>query len=244
MAPNTVHYAIGDVHGRSDLLETLYARIAAFHAAHHGARAATLVHLGDYIDGGPDSPGVIDRLMAGMPGFRSVCVRGNHEVMMLACLDTDERQVWWNWLGNGGDETLASLGLRHPLGGYDPTALARALGRRRIAWLRSLPVHYQAEGYLFVHAGIMPGRPLAEQEEHDLLWIRGRFLDSDADHGFRVVHGHTPADAPQVRPNRIGIDTGATSRGCLTAVVLERDGNPEPPRFLVAETARFDRRTR
>jgi len=227
-----LYYAIGDVHGRDDLLEALHGRISAYHRARHPGRDATVVHIGDYVDGGANSLGVIDRLMRGLEGFGWICLMGNHEDLMLRCLESDNRHIWWAWLSNGGDGTLASLGVSFRFGGYDPTALAEALGERRIAWLRSLPHHHRAGDYLFVHAGIVPGRPLERQEPKDMMWIRGRFLDSEEDHGFCVVHGHTPGDAPVVRSNRICIDTGATSNGRLTAVVL---GEAEGPKFLVAE---------
>ena len=227
-----LQYAIGDVHGRDDLLEALHDRISAYHRARHPGRDATIVHIGDYVDGGANSLGVIDRLMRGLDGFEWICLMGNHEDLMLRCLETDNRHMWWTWLSNGGDETLASLGVSFRFGGYDPGALAEALGDRRIAWLRSLPYCYRAGDYLFVHAGIVPGRPLERQEPKDMMWIRGRFLDSEEDHGFCVVHGHTPGDAPIARPNRICIDTGATSNGRLTAVVL---GETEEPKFLTVE---------
>ena len=150
---------------------------------------------------------------------------------MLDCLETDDRQVWHNWLSNGGEETLKSLGVSLRFGGYDPRQLAEALGPRRIEWLRSLPLFHVTEDYLFVHAGIVPGVPLEEQQEKDMLWIRGRFLENDTDHGRLVIHGHTPTDEPECRQNRIGIDTGAASSGKLTAVVLS---NTEKPRFLNA----------
>jgi serine/threonine protein phosphatase 1 len=235
-----VYYAIGDVHGRSDLLETLHGRIAAYHRMRHQGRPATLVHLGDYIDGGPDSRGVIDRLMAGAAGFEVLCLKGNHEAMLLDCLETDDQQVWGAWRSNGGDATLASFGVSFRFGGYDRRELALALGEARVRWLRALPLHHRVGGLLFVHAGIAPGKPLAEQTENDLLWIRRRFLDSDADHGFRVIHGHTPTatDEPELRPNRINVDTGAGSSGPLTAVALRECEGKAEINFLSAERGR------
>ena len=144
---------------------------------------------------------------------------------MLACLETDSHQAWWTWLANGGERTLMSLGVSPGENGYSSRQLAQALGPRRIAWLRSLPLYYRAGDYLFVHAGILPGRPIELQEEKDLLWIRNRFLESRDDHGYFVVHGHTPSDEPDIRPNRVGIDTGAPLTGKLTAAILgEADG--------------------
>ena len=226
-----VYYAIGDIHGRDDLLADLHGSILAHHQFFNADDDATIVHIGDYIDGGANSVGVIDRLMKGVAGFEVVSLKGNHEAMMLECLETDDRQVWHNWLSNGGGETLESLEVSLRFGGYDPRRLAEALGQTRIEWLRALPLYHVTEDFLFVHAGIVPGVSLEEQQETDMLWIRGRFLDSEQDHGRLVVHGHTPTDEPDIRINRIGIDTGATSNGKLTAVVLSE---AEKPRFLSA----------
>lgn len=224
-----LHYAIGDIHGRDDLLQAMHERIVADRRLRHAHERAVIVYVGDYIDRGARSRDVIDRVMRGVPEFETVCLKGNHEDLMLACLETDDPDVWSVWLDNGGDETLASFGLSFREDEYDPLALARALGAARLVWLDDLELFYRAGDYLFVHAGILPGRPLEHQEEKDLLWIRGRFLQSDIDHGFRVVHGHTPTDGPELRPNRIGIDTGAVWRGELTAVVLSEG---QEPRFL------------
>jgi serine/threonine protein phosphatase 1 len=226
-----IHYAIGDVHGRDDLLEQMLERILAQHRLKHGHANATIVYLGDYIDRGAKSVQVIDRAMRGVGGFTSVYLKGNHEQLMLDCLDTDDVYVWANWIGNGGIETMASLGLGEEDEG-DPIALAKALGSARLQWLDALKLTYQAGPYLFVHAGIVPGRPLAEQKEKDLLWIRDHFLDSEEDHGFIVVHGHTPSFDPELKRNRINVDTGATFYGQLTAVVL---GEAEGPRFTTVE---------
>ncbi len=226
-------YAIGDVHGRDDLLALMHARIADDHRSRHPDDEAVIVHIGDYVDRGPDSLGVIDRLMEGVEGFETVCLKGNHEAMMLACTQSDDSRLWSMWLGNGGDATLASLGLgRRLFGRHDADDLVQALGAERLAWLQALPLTYRAAGALFVHAGIIPGVPLERQDEQDLLWIRDRFLTSDADHGFLVVHGHTPMEAPDIQPNRLGIDTGAVFTGRLTAAVL---GENQAPRFLVVE---------
>ena len=226
-----IHYAIGDVHGRDDLLERLHEIIRAQHSLRHQTKSGVIVYLGDYIDRGAQSMAVIDRIMRGLPGFTSVCLKGNHEELMLDCLTSEDRYVWMNWLENGGRETMGSLGLGYSDAG-DRLALARALGTERIQWLDKLELTYRAGNYLFVHAGIVPGRPLAEQKEKDLLWIRDRFLSSEEDHGFVVVHGHTPSKEPELKANRINVDTGATFYGQLTAVVL---GEAEGPRFIVVE---------
>ncbi len=227
-----IHYAIGDVHGRDDLLEQMHARVRAHHEAHHAERPATIVHVGDYVDRGPDSIKVIDRLMRGLAGFEVICLKGNHDAMLLTCAQTDSRQAWLTWLGNGGAATLMSLGVSLRFGGFEPKDVAGALGNERLAWLRKLAAYHLADGFLFVHAGILPGRPIEEQREEDLLWIRRRFLESDADHGVLVIHGHTPRDEPEVRHNRIGIDTGAAITGRLTAVVL---AGMQAPEFLTVQ---------
>jgi serine/threonine protein phosphatase 1 len=225
-----IHYAIGDVHGRDDLLEMLLARIAADRQWRHPDSPATLVYLGDYIDRGWCSREVIDRIRRDTPGFETIALKGNHEAMMLACLDTADPDVWEMWLGNGGEETAASFGLKMRVDDdCDPVALAKALGADRMTWLDALKLYHRTNEYLFVHAGIVPGRPLAQQHEKDLLWIRRAFLDSDVDHGCIVVHGHTPTEEPELKANRIGVDTGPTWYGNLTAVVL---GEAEGPRFL------------
>lgn len=229
-----VYYAVGDVHGRDDLLTALHERIRVYHQMQFEGRPATLVHIGDYIDGGGDSMGVIDRLMDGLSGFETICLKGNHEELLLACLETDDRQPWHNWLANGGEQTLNSLNVSFRFGGFDASQLENALGHLRISWLRSLPLYHRTHHYLFVHAGIVPGVPIENQEEKDLLWIRSRFLDYEGDHGYRVVHGHTPTDDPIVRPNRIGIDIGATSNGKLAAAVLN---GVEEPYFLIVDGA-------
>lgn len=224
-----ITYAIGDIHGRDALLERLHARIV--HDPHRtaGCPKPTVVHLGDYIDGGPRSPDVIDRVMRGSDDFETVALLGNHEALMLECLNTDDRDIWWNWISNGGERTLEALGIPFRTHGCDPRALEGALGVQRIGWLRSLPISHVADGYLFVHAGIVPGVPLDRQQKKDMLWIRSRFLDSDTDHGYIVVHGHTQTIEPEVKSNRIGIDTGEARPKTLTAVAL--DGTLAP-RFL------------
>lgn len=218
-------YAIGDVHGRDDLLSLLHEHIRDYHQFVHSGREAEVIYLGNYIDGGAQSRQVIDRLMSGLEGFQTTCLLGNHEAMLLECLTTDNRQSWHTWLSNGGEETLASFGLTLRFG-YDPVELRASLGEDRVAWLKSLPLSRTIAPYFFVHAGIAPGVPINEQQPKDMLWIRSRFLDSDADHGCVVVHGHTPGDEPAVKANRICVDTGAISNGFLTAAVL--DGRSAP----------------
>lgn len=219
-------YAIGDVHGRDDLLGELHEHICDHHQLLHSGRDAEVIHIGDYIDGGTQSREVIDRLMSGLGDFQTTCLLGNHEAMLLECLASDNRQAWYTWLSNGGEETLASFDMPLRFGGYDPAMLRACLGEERVNWIKSLPLSRTIARYFFVHAGIVPGVPIDDQQPKDMLWIRSRFLDSEEDHGHIVVHGHTPGDEPVVKANRICIDTGATSNGLLTAAVL--DGSAAP----------------
>lgn len=225
-------YAIGDIHGCDTMLDAMLDAVTADARLFTVSGTPQLVFLGDYIDRGRGSRVVIDRVMAGFPDFETVCLLGNHEDMMLKCLNSSNPERWEIWLTNGGFETLDSFEFDMGRHGCDPYALEQALGADRIAWLKSLPRHHVIDDYLFVHAGIAPGVPLDEQKPKDLCWIRDRFLDSDADHGYMVVHGHTPVDAPDIRPNRINIDTGAVFGRTLTTVVLTPGAKP---RFLTVE---------
>ncbi|HZH27776.1 MAG TPA: metallophosphoesterase family protein [Azospirillaceae bacterium] len=222
-------YAVGDVHGCDALLRDLFAAIAADAASAPEGTLCTIVMLGDYVDRGPASAAVLDRLSAGPPpGLGMVCLRGNHDDVMLRFLEDPE--VGFDWLRFGGLATLDSYGVRptDALPMHEKLAAARRdlsarLPARHRAFLRDLRLSLVVGDYLFVHAGIKPGVPLAEQKREHLLWIRDEFLGSRADHGKVVVHGHTVVREPEVRPNRIGIDTGAFATGRLTALVLEAD---------------------
>lgn len=228
LAPGRRIYAIGDVHGRADLLRQLQGMIEADLQA-RPAPDPLLICLGDYVDRGPDSAGVLDLLLAPAPaGMPRLTLMGNHEELMLRFLaDASALPVWFV---NGGDATLGS----YSIDPYDEAParlrdrLDRALPAGHRALLEGLALTHDEGGYFFVHAGIRPGIPLERQRREDLLWIRGTFLDSGADHGRVVVHGHTITGEPEVRPNRIGIDTGAFASGRLTCLVLEG----EERRFL------------
>ena len=212
-------YAIGDVHGCLDRLEALHALIAEDLAA-RPADGAALVHLGDYVDRGPDSAAVVARLAAGaaMPDVPTVNLMGNHEHMMLAAIATGETEATELWLANGGADSLLSWGVPRSA---QPKEWPSYLPKPHLVFLRDLAMHHTAGGYLFVHAGIRPGIPLERQSRHDQMWIREPFLSFKQPFGPVVVHGHTPRQEPVVRPNRIGIDTGAVMGGVLTCAVLE-----------------------
>lgn len=219
-------YAVGDVHGCLERLDHLIEQIVA-DAAAHDAERKLIVFLGDYVDRGPDSRGVLERLMAGPPeGFEQICLKGNHEAFMVRFLKTPKDGE--TWMINGGLQTCASYGVDCSGDPFDHTVLARMHGEMTAAvpqahrdFLASLELYHAEGGYLFVHAGIRPGVSLRRQAQSDLLWIREQFLMSEEDHGYVVVHGHTPSDEVDERPNRIGIDTGAVYGGKLTAMVLE-----------------------
>ena len=219
-------YAVGDIHGRADLLRQLHAAIAADAASAPDLRH-TVVYLGDYVDRGLDSAAVIDLVLDAAPGGCAViALKGNHEELMQRFLD--DISVGRTWLMNGGDATLASYGVRPPgfFSSADGFAKAQAdfnakLPARHRDFLDRLPLTHVEGDYLFVHAGLRPGVPLDRQREEDLLWIRDEFLESDAGFGRIVVHGHSIASEPQIRTNRIGIDTGAFASGRLTCLVLE-----------------------
>jgi serine/threonine protein phosphatase 1 len=225
LAPGERLYAIGDVHGRSDLLDRLLELVHVDSAAAAPGRRL-VVFLGDYVDRGPDSRGVIERALGpGLPGFAVVTLLGNHDFMMRGFLAEPER--WgpvWLLPANGGDATLESYGVETPRRASDlartSAALARALPQAHKAFLDALAPCHAAQPYFFAHAGIRPGVALDRQSLDDLIWIREEFLDCEDEHGCVVVHGHSIAPAPEIRSNRIGIDTGAWRTGRLTAAVL------------------------
>lgn len=218
LPPGRRIYAVGDIHGCLAPLRALHAAIARDLAARPVARPL-LIHLGDYVDRGPDSAGVVALLAAGPPlaGVETVNLMGNHEQTMLDALAGD-RPAATDWLYAGGAATLASYGAdaEAPRETW-PAAIPQA----HREFLRGLALSHAEGGYVFVHAGIRPGVALADQTREDLLRMRQPFLYSEADFGAVVVHGHTPAKAPVLRANRIGIDTGAVFGGTLTALVLE-----------------------
>jgi serine/threonine protein phosphatase 1 len=213
--------AIGDLHGRLDLLEQLWRKIDAVSRL-SAARQRTLIFIGDYVDRGLQSAQLVERLLDGFSGFETVYLKGNHDETLLQFLaDPTVGEVWRNF---GGLETLRSYGITHGAGkswAQTRSEFASVLPRTHEAFFKNLRLHHTVGDYIFVHAGVKPRVPLDEQRESDLLWIREEFLESSVNFGRIVVHGHTPADAPEIRNNRIGIDTGAYMTGNLTAVVLE-----------------------
>lgn len=217
-------YAIGDVHGRLDLLDALLARIAD-ERARDPVDHVHLVMLGDLIDRGPQSAQVVERLLTRPADIDEMhLLMGNHEEALLEILDGAHAQLP-GWIRYGGEQALQSYGLEDATIFGDREALVAqihaGIPASHVRLFRSMVDYVQIGDYLFVHAGIFPGRPLDQQQVHDLRWIRDEFLDDPRDHGVMVVHGHTITPDVDCRTNRIGIDTGAYRSGMLTALVIE-----------------------
>jgi calcineurin-like phosphoesterase family protein len=220
-------FAFGDIHGYLDLLCD---RLEAARASPYFGADSEFVFLGDYVDRGPDSAGVIDKLIEMVAGpEKTTCLLGNHELAMLRFLDDPSTLLhWFDW---GGAETVASYGvsrprrvLGRPLGWAMRDALAAAMPQSHLPFLEGLKPWYLAGDNLFVHAGVRPGVPLAEQSISDLTMIRAPFLDHYGPHEHYVIHGHTPVDEPQILPHRANIDTCAYETGRLTCLAITDTG--------------------
>jgi serine/threonine protein phosphatase 1 len=220
-------YAIGDIHGRLDLMDQLLRMIVLDDQEREAVERRILIFLGDYVDRGAESRGVIDRLLTGLPeGFERICLKGNHEHIMLRAL-TEPLTVGM-WIANGGGQTMMSYGvIRDDEAGVQirpqqmSGALAEALPPEHLEFLQTLPISTIFGDYLFVHGGVRPGVALDAQDDEDCLFIREPFLSHRGAFGKVVVHGHTPVREPEVRSNRIGIDTGGFYTGRLTALRLD-----------------------
>jgi serine/threonine protein phosphatase 1 len=224
-------YVIGDIHGRSDLLERIVREIER-DLSRDPAGECVAVTLGDYIDRGPDSRGVLDRLACNPFPMPYIALKGNHEQLLETFLR--EPEIIGHWRQLGGIETLRSYGV--PVEGLTANggsieasrALRAALPKEHLGFLQSLRLSLDLDGYFLCHAGIKPGVPFDKQSADDLLWIRDEFLMSTMDFGKIVIHGHTPTQEPQVLSNRINIDTCAFATGRLTCLVLDKNNR----RFL------------
>jgi len=224
MEDNRRVYVIGDIHGRSDLLDRIVEEIKRDTETKPAAETLT-VTLGDYVDRGPDSRGVLDRLIGNPFPTKYIGLKGNHEELFEAFLSDPSVASQWRRLG--GIETLHSY--RVPVSslmigkGFEEasSALRQAVPPEHLSFLASLKLSMSVGGYFLCHAGVRPGIPLEHQSTADLLWIRNEFLNSKMNFGKIVIHGHTPAESPEVLPNRINIDTGAFVTGRLTCLVLE-----------------------
>ena len=217
---------MGDVHGHRAKLEQVHDWVRS-DLQRRPCPNPLLIHLGDLIDRGPDSAGCVALLAAGPPvrGLPTTTLTGNHEAMMFAALDDSSGEAAGLWLDNGGGESLRSWGLPSTA---KPRDWLGVIPARHLVFLRGLRNYYAEQDYVFVHAGVRPGIPLDQQSEHDLSWIRAGFLDWDGvmlpeAPGRMIVHGHTPVSTPEVKPNRIALDTGAGHGGPLTCAVFESD---------------------
>ncbi len=229
-------YAVGDIHGRLDLFESMIARIEADDAAAPPAETHVVL-LGDLVDRGADSAGVIDRARRWQGERRVRILTGNHEEMFLRSME--EVEVLRHFLRHGGRETVLSYGVAREEFAAATLEEAQDIMRRvvppaDIEFIRGFDDMLRMGDYLFVHAGIEPGVPLEEQTSRNMRWIREPFLSCEDPHGVVVVHGHTIRDQPEDQGNRIGIDTGAFRSGRLTALVLEGGSR----RYLTVEDDR------
>ena len=220
-------YAVGDIHGRADLLRLLRDAIASDVAGAEPVMCLTVL-IGDYVDRGPSSADVLEILAQEPFPTRLIALRGNHEQMLLDGMQSAD--AFRTWARNGGVATLRSYGVRAPGMLTDQVCHNLQLEMRATipathrAFLESLPLSVSLGPYFFCHAGVRPGVPLHEQQAHDLLWIREEFLDCRSEFGKIVVHGHTPVPAVDVQTNRINVDTGAFRTGRLSGVKLDPTG--------------------
>ncbi len=207
-------YAVGDVHGRADLLDTLLAKIDA----HAAQRPRRLVFLGDYVDRGPASSSVLHRvrMLQRRETLHVVCLKGNHEDMMLRAAGGSE-ELDALWRRNGGDATLRSFGVRR----------IAEVPADMLDWLAARMTTFEDHRRCYVHAGLDPARGRLDQSDQDRLWIRDAFLVRDHDFGKLVVHGHTPTrdGRPDIRAHRVNVDTGAVYGGPLTAAIFDDAGD-------------------
>jgi serine/threonine protein phosphatase 1 len=225
--PGVCVYAVGDIHGRADLLEQMHRLIAEDAAALTPGTGKVVVYLGDYVDRGLESRRVVDLLIHHpLEEFQAVHLLGNHDAWLLSFLV--DPAIGPIWLRYGGDATIHSYGVPFGMPQDDRSFyeelqrhLRQRIPRGHVEFLQRLELSFESGDYLFVHAGVNPGLPLDQQTADDLLWIREPFLSSQRDLGRVVVHGHTVESEPIIRANRIGIDTGACWTGCLTCLVLE-----------------------
>lgn len=248
---NEVIFAVGDIHGRADLLRALAPAIWKARGEKDG-KHTTVVFLGDYIDRGPASDEVLD-ILIGLENSKAVdwvFLRGNHEQALLDFIEDPEAgPAWGDW---GGRETMASYGVNGPYGSdgrlwrMARDSLEAAMPKAHLAFLRGLPLRHEAGDYFFAHGGARPGVPLDRQSERDLMTIRQPFLQSAKGFEKVVVHGHSIAAEVHSDHRRIGIDTGAYATGMLTAVRLEGEsrrllqtreyeGNPEVIGIVISE---------
>ena len=218
-------YAVGDIHGRADLLQKLLVRVEE-DARLSNKERVIFITLGDLVDRGDYSKETIDILLKLPPEWQHISLRGNHEEMLLGFLDNPEENSVW--LLNGGLALLQSYGMKI----FKPTfnhkelhniskEFSEKIPSRHLQYLQSQELYYKSEEYLFVHAGLRPRIPLEKQKKDDILWIREEFLNEDYNFGPMIIHGHTVSSVPDICKNRVGIDTGAVFSGKLTCLALQ-----------------------
>jgi serine/threonine protein phosphatase 1 len=230
---SSLTYAVGDIHGRHDLLERALERIAR----HSRGAPGKVIFLGDYVDRGPDSRRVVETLMEVQKSGAAICLKGNHEDMMVRALTDAGRTSYWHWCDNGGRETLRSYGVSH-----DDEA-RQIVPREHLRWMAGLPLSTSEGGRIYVHAGLAPKTPFHRQTEATCLWIRERFLRARAkDFEAHVVHGHTPTwegkpepSEPELLPHRTNLDTAAFASGVLSIGVFDPAGAGGPAEVLAVE---------
>jgi len=216
-------YAISDIHGCAHLLQPMLGVIDA-DVAHSRPRYAIEIYMGDYIDRGPDTRATLDLLVERSRRGNVVFLKGNHEAFLVSVFE--DPSLFEDWIGVGGAQTLMSYGLAPPDLKRDEPAtilrdLIRAMPTAHLEFLDNLRLSFTYGDFFFVHAGVRPGVPLAEQTERDLLWIRDEFLQSDEQFGKYIVHGHTPVRSAEFLANRVNIDTGAYATGNLTLMSIQ-----------------------
>ena len=223
------YYAVGDIHGRLDLIQPLISKIEK-DISQHPEDKPILIFLGDYIDRGPDSKGVIDTLISLKKKYECVFLKGNHEDILLMFLKDAKKGPLW--LINGGIETLKSYGIKQiseedKKNNYPElqNQLLKKIPKNHISFFKStLQLTYEIKDYLFVHAGVRFNTPINKQKKQDLLWIREPFLSEDTNFEKIIVHGHSINEKdPEIKSNRIGIDTGAYYTDILTCFVIAGD---------------------
>lgn len=215
-------YALSDIHGCAHLL-TQMLRVIDADLAHSRPRHAIEVFMGDYVDRGPDTRLTLDILIERSRRGNTVFLKGNHEALLVNVME--DPSLFGEWLRVGGAQTLMSYGLSPDARQDEPASLLRELLRamppEHVEFLDSLRLSFTCGDFFFVHAGVRPGVPIAEQQEADLLWIRDEFLESDERFSKYIVHGHTPVRAAELRDNRANIDTGAYATGNLTLMSIQ-----------------------
>jgi serine/threonine protein phosphatase 1 len=226
--PNERIYAVGDIHGRADLLVKLHKLIQKDAQIYGQEKTKKIIYLGDYIDRGLESKTVIDILLTQpLQDFQHIFLKGNHEDLLLRCIG--DPQTWPAWIGLGGAATALSYGARlRPSEAEDDNIDERMrqdflqrIPLEHRSFLEGLQLNCRSGDYLFVHAGVRPHVPLEQQDPQDLMWIREDFLRHKASLGVVVVHGHSISLKPEVLPERIGIDTGAYATNALSCIVLD-----------------------